>query len=115
MQLRRSRSRCVSIGKASRRFFRYRTRGSWSRARRAVAKAERLPCGVRFVVTSLSRERAGCGSSTKISIARAGRTESRNGSLFIDRTSTATLRANAPLFCDSRRRQGPFNPPLLSP
>ena len=62
-QLRRSRSRCVSTGKASRRFcdFRYRTRGTWSRARRVVAKAEWLPGlrSARFVVTCLSRKRAG--------------------------------------------------------
>ena len=35
-QLSKSRSHCVSTGKASRRFFRYRTRRSWSRARRVV-------------------------------------------------------------------------------
>ena len=58
-QLRKLRRRRVSTGKASRRFFRYRTRGSWSRARRAVAKAERRPRGVRFVAASLSREWAG--------------------------------------------------------
>ena len=59
-QLRRSRSRCVSTGEASRRFcdFRYRIRRSWSRARRAVAKAEWRLRGARFVVTSLSRKRA---------------------------------------------------------
>ena len=58
-QLRRSRSRCVSTGEARFCDFRYRTRGSWSRARRAVAKAERRFRGARFVVTSLSRKRAG--------------------------------------------------------
>ena len=58
-QLHRSRSRCVSTGEARFCDFRYRTRGSWSRARRAVAKAEWRLRGARFVVTSLSRERAG--------------------------------------------------------
>ena len=58
-QLRKSRRRCVSTGEASRRFcdFRYRTRTSWSRTRRVVAKAEWLPgprgLNARFVVTSL--------------------------------------------------------------
>ena len=60
-QLRRSRSRCVSTSKARFYDFRYRTRGTWSRTRGVVAKAEWLPGlrGARFVVTSLSRERAG--------------------------------------------------------
>ena len=64
-QLRKSRSRCVSTGAASRRFcdFRYRTRTSWSRTRRVVAKAEWLPgprgLNARFVVTSLGCKRAG--------------------------------------------------------
>ena len=61
--LRKSRSRHVATGRASRRFraFRYRTRDSWSRTRRVVAKAEWLRKGAnpRFVVTSLSREVAG--------------------------------------------------------
>ena len=61
--LRKSRSRHVATGRASRRFraFRYRTRASWSRTRRVVAKAEWLRKGAnpRFVVTSLPREVAG--------------------------------------------------------
>jgi len=61
--LRKSRARHAATGKASRRFreFRYRTRKSWSRARRVVAKAEWLAKGdnPRFVVTSLSRKAAG--------------------------------------------------------
>ena len=61
-QLRRSRSRCVSTGEASRRFCDFRTRGSWSRTRRVVAKAEWCFRGARFVVTSLSRKRAGAQS-----------------------------------------------------
>ena len=42
--LRKSRRRCAHTGEASRRFrqFRYRTRDSWSRTRRVVAKAEQL-------------------------------------------------------------------------
>ena len=61
--LRKSRRRHAATGKASRRFrqFRYRTRESWSRTRRVVAKAEWLAKGAnpRFVVTSLSRKAAG--------------------------------------------------------
>ena len=64
-QLRKSRRRCLSTGESSRRFcdFRYRTRRSWSRTRRVVAKAEWLPgprgLNARFVVTSLDCKRAG--------------------------------------------------------
>ena len=44
-ELERSRRRCLVSGKASRRYrdLRYRTRSSWSRERRAVAKVEWLP------------------------------------------------------------------------
>ena len=65
-QQRRSRSRGLASGRASRRYrdFRYRTLASRSRKRRVVGKAEWLPGQVRgdnqrFVVTSLERERGG--------------------------------------------------------
>ena len=60
--MRRSRSRAAATGGPSRRFrsFRYRTRSSWSRSRRVIAKAEALPekgggtkANPRFIVTSL--------------------------------------------------------------
>ncbi len=61
--MRRSRSRVVATGRPSRRFrsFWWRTRASWSRRRRVVAKAEALPtsegrgskANPRFLVTSL--------------------------------------------------------------
>ena len=61
--MRRSRSRAATTGRRSRRFrsFRWRTRTSWSRRRRVVAKAEALPGSngsqgkdnPRFLVTSL--------------------------------------------------------------
>ena len=61
--LRKSRYRQAHTGRPSRRFreFRYRTRQSWSRTRRVVAKAEHLAKGAnpRFVVTSLGGEVAG--------------------------------------------------------
>ena len=61
--LHKSHSRYATTGAPSRRFrvFRYRTRTSWSRARRVVAKAEHLAKGPnpRFVVTSLGQAVAG--------------------------------------------------------
>ncbi len=60
--LRKSR-RYLQTGRASRRFreLRYRTRQSWSRTRRVVAKAEYLAKGPnpRFVVTNLDAKTAG--------------------------------------------------------
>ena len=103
-QLRKSRSRCVSTGAASRRFcdFRYRTRTSWSRTRRVVAKAEWLPgprgLNARFVVTSLGCKRAGARVLYEKLYCARGEMENRikeqQLDLFADRTSTATMRAN---------------------
>ncbi|MXX90580.1 MAG: hypothetical protein F4213_03835 [Boseongicola sp. SB0677_bin_26] len=61
----RSRSRCVTTGRPSRRFrdFRHRTLTSWSRSRQVVGKAEVLPglrgANPRFVVASLSGREIG--------------------------------------------------------
>ena len=99
-QLRKSRSRCVSTGAASRRFcdFRYRTRTSWSRPRRVVAKGLPGPRGLnaRFVVTSLGCKRAGARILyEKLYCARGeNRIKEQQLDLFADRTSTATMRAN---------------------
>ena len=105
-QLSKSRSHCVSTGKASRRFFRYRTGGRG--AVRGVWCGFRVFAASTLVRRDLPEPQAGGGrrSSTRISIARAAkwRTESRSNSLFADRASTATLRANAPLLCDFRQR-----------
>ena len=61
--LRKSRRRHVQTGLAARRFreLRYRTRESWSRTRRVVAKAEYLAKGAnpRFVVTNLDAKTVG--------------------------------------------------------
>ena len=100
--LRKSHSRHVAAGAPSRRFreFRYRTRKSWSRARRVVAKAEHLAKGSnpRFVVTSLGREVAGSQRLYEKLYCARGDMENRikecQLDLFADRTSTATLRAN---------------------
>jgi len=79
---------------------RYQTHKSWSRERRAVAKAEHLPKGrnPRFIVTSLPREAfAAQELYEKIYCAR-GEMENRikecQLDLFADRTSAASLRAN---------------------
>ena len=97
-QLRKSRRRCVSTGAASRRFcdFRYRTRTSWSRTRRVVAKGLPGPRGDRFVVTSLGCKRAGARVLyEKLYCARGeNRIKEQQLDLFADRTSTATMRAN---------------------
>ena len=100
--LRKSRSRHLGTGKASRRFreFRYRTRKTWSRARRVVAKAEWLAKGAnpRFVVTSLERREAGSQALYEELYCARGDMENRikecQLDLFADRTSAATLRAN---------------------
>ena len=103
-QMRRSRSRSFKSGAAARRYcdFRWRTRKSWSRTRRVVAKAEGLPgprgANPRFVVTSLDRGRAGTHFLyEKLYCARGdmeNRIKEQQLDLFSDRTSTNTMRAN---------------------
>ena len=102
--MRRSRSRSFKSGAAARRYcdFRWRTRKSWSRTRRVVAKAEGLPgprgANPRFVVTSLDRGRAGTHFLyEKLYCARGdmeNRIKEQQLDLFSDRTSTNTMRAN---------------------
>jgi hypothetical protein len=99
--LRQARQQYQRTGQAARVFgeFRYRTRKSWSRARRVVAKAEYLEKGEnpRFVVTSLAAESwLAQGLYEKLFCAR-GEMENRikeQLSLFSDRMSAETLRAN---------------------
>ena len=89
-------------GHATRLFkdFSYRTRQSWSRARRVIGKAEHLLKGSnpRFIVTSFSAE--AYDSQTlyeKIYCARGemeNRIKEQQLYLFADRTSAATMRAN---------------------
>lgn len=89
-------------GKAARRFrdFDWRTRKSWSRTRRVVAKAEVTQGGTnpRFVVTSLSRETVQARKLYEDIYCARGEMENRikecQLDLFADRTSTATMRAN---------------------
>ena len=89
-------------GKSSRCFkeLTYRTRKSWSRSRRVVAKAEHLAKGSnpRFVVTSFSeREFEACVLYEQQYCGRGdmeNRIKEQQLYLFADRTSTATMRAN---------------------
>ena len=100
--LRKSQRRYLQTGRASRRFreLRYRTRKSWSRTRRVVAKAEYLAKGPnpRFVVTNLDTDTAGAQVLYEDLYCARGEMENRikeqQLGLFADRTSTATLRAN---------------------
>lgn len=88
-------------GQAARVFheFLYRTRESWSRARRVVAKAEYLEKGAnpRFIVTSLAPELWPAQPLYEEHYCARGDMENRIKEqlmLFSDRTSTAYLRSN---------------------
>ncbi len=77
--------------------FAYQTLDSWSRARRVIAKAEHLDKGAnpRFVVTSLKGDRRRLYE--EVYCARGemeNRIKEQQLSLFADRTSAATMRAN---------------------
>ena len=100
--LHKSRCRHAGTGSASRRYreFRYRTRETWSRSRRVVAKAEHLAKGPnpRFVVTSLGCNVAGPQRLYEELYCARGDMENRikeqQRDMFADRTSAATMRAN---------------------
>lgn len=89
-------------GAAARQFseLRYRTKKSWSRERRVVAKAEYLPGkeNPRFVVTSLSQDEFDAQTLYEEQYCARGDMENRikeqQLDLFADRTSAATMRAN---------------------
>lgn len=89
-------------GAPARRFadFTYQTLDSWSRARRVIGKAEHLAKGAnpRFVVTSLSADRYDARRVYEEEYCPRGDMENRikeqQHSLFANRTSCATLRAN---------------------
>jgi Transposase DDE domain group 1 len=92
----------LTNGGPARRFadFFWRTRESWSQARRVVAKAEHLPQGAnpRFVVTSLRAAEINARSLYENVYCARGEVENRikeqQLDLFADRTSAATMRAN---------------------
>ena len=100
----KSQRQCAATKQPSRRFrqFRYRTRKSWSRKRRVVAKAEWLPGqrgdNPRFVVTSLPKNRVNALDLYEdLYCARSdmeNRIKEQQLWLFADRTSSATMRAN---------------------
>lgn len=91
-----------SSGKPARAFrdFLWTTRGSWSRRRRVIAKAEWTggEANPRFIVTSLKAERYAARPLYEDFYCARGEMENRikeaQGDLFADRTSTATMRAN---------------------
>lgn len=100
--LRQARREWRRTGQPARVFteFRYRTRKSWSRSRRVVAKAEYLEKGEnpRFVVTSLRPEQMEARwLYEKLYCARGemeNRVKEQQLALFADRTSTSWLRSN---------------------
>jgi len=100
-EMRQAKKEHQSTGKAARVFaeFSYRTRQSWSRQRRVVAKAEYLAKGEnpRFVVTSLEASSWPAQKLYEQRYCARGEMENRikeQLSLFSDRLSTETLRAN---------------------
>lgn len=99
--LRQAKQEHRQTGKPARVFseFFYRTRKSWSRSRRVVGKAEHLEKGEnpRFVVTSLPAERWEARALYEQLYCARGEMENRikeQLSLFSDRLSTETMRAN---------------------
>jgi hypothetical protein len=103
-ELEHVREAALASGQSERRFtdLTYRTRKTWSRQRRVVAKAEYLPGGSRprsnprFVVTSLTGVEA-ASLYEEVYCARGemeNRIKEQQLDLFADRTSSATMRAN---------------------
>ena len=100
--LRKAQRQYAETGKSARVFveFSYRTRQSWSRRRRVVAKAEYTSKGdnPRFVVTSLEAEQMDARSLYEDFYCARGEMENRikeqQLGLFADRTSTALMRSN---------------------
>jgi hypothetical protein len=101
-QLQEAKMQFAQSQKAARVFseFSYRTRKSWKRERRVVAKAEHVDKGVnpRFVVTSLSAEQFQARALYEELYCARGEMENRikeqQLALFADRTSTEWMRSN---------------------
>jgi hypothetical protein len=103
-QMHEAKQACEQSGQAARVFtdLDYRTRKSWSRSRRTVAKAEHLPGSrgenPRFVVASISVEELDARTLYEDHYCPRGDMENRikeqQLDLFADRTSCATMRAN---------------------
>ena len=99
--MRQAKQEHARIGKPARAFteFFYRTRNSWSRSRRVVAKAEQIESkeNPRFVVTSLEQSQWLARTLYEQLYCARGEMENRikkQLSLFSDRLSTETMRAN---------------------
>jgi hypothetical protein len=97
-EAKRESQRTANAARVFSEFF-YRTRSSWSRSRRVVAKAEHLAKGEnpRFVVTSLGAERWEARALYEQLYCARGEMENRikeQLSLFSDRLSSETIRAN---------------------
>ena len=96
-------NRARRTARPARRFkdFMWETRDSWSRRRRVVGKAEHTTgqANPRFVVSSLTASECGARYLYEQLYCARGEMENRikecQGDLFSDRTSTATMRANA--------------------
>jgi hypothetical protein len=101
-ELAEARWQSLGSGQPVRRFkeFFYKTRKSWRRRRRVIAKAEHLPKGAnpRFIVTSLKPSAINARVLyEKVYCARGemeNRIKEQQLDLFADRTSAASLRAN---------------------
>jgi hypothetical protein len=100
-QMQEATARYAMTGKPARVFteFFYQTHKSWSRSRRVVAKAEQIEGkqNPRFVVTSLSPQRWAAAALYEQLYCARGDMENRikeQFSLFSDRLSNATMRAN---------------------
>ena len=99
--MRAAKAEYLRTGKPARMFteFFYRTRKSWSRSRRVVAKAEQIEGkeNPRYVVTSLAAEQWPAQAPYERLYCARGEMENRikeQLSLFSDRMSTETMRAN---------------------
>lgn len=100
--MRQARAQWERTGKPARVFpeFRYRTRESWSRTRRVIAKAEYLDKGEnpRFLVTSFAPDQMEARSLYEEFYCARGDMENRikeqQLALFADRTSTSWMRSN---------------------
>ena len=101
-ELAEAKAKAERSGRAARRFkdFKWRTRNSWSRKRRVIAKAEwtQSEANPRFIVTSLKRTETGARQLYEDIYCARGDMENRikecQLDLYADRTSTATVRAN---------------------
>ena len=99
-----SQATCEASGQPSRRFrsFEYRTKDSWSCARRVIAKAEWLPgprgYNARFAVTNFSEDAYDARTVYEdlycVRVDMENRLKEQQLTLFADRTSTSMMESN---------------------